>query len=66
MTPAQCVVEAFGGVRKTAKAVGRQPGAVIFWGKTGKVPGEIQAIVLRMAQAGFITITAEELILGRS
>jgi hypothetical protein len=65
MSPARCVIQAFGGVRKTARAVGRQPGAVTLWGKSGRVPVEVQAIVLRLALAGEVDITAHELILGR-
>lgn len=64
LSPAQCVIRAFGGVRKTAKAVGRQPGAVTQWKRHGLVPPRIQLLVLRMAQEGKIVITAEELIAG--
>jgi hypothetical protein len=65
LSPAQCVITAFGGVRATARAVGRQPGAVIQWRRLGFVPPRIQATVLSMALAGQVAITAAELILGR-
>lgn len=64
VSPAQCVVRAFGGVRKTARAVGRTPGAVVAWRKTGNVPGAVQRRVLALAEAGDITITATQLIKG--
>jgi len=66
MTPVECVIAAFGGVRKTAKALGRQPGAVILWRKRGLIPNALQGQLLEMAEAGRIALSAEEIIRGAS
>lgn len=65
LTPVDCVIRAFGGVRRTARALHRQPGAVIKWRARGLVPNALQAEILALAQTGSIVITAEMLILGQ-
>jgi hypothetical protein len=40
--PARCVIEAFGGVRKTARILGVDLGAVSRWQKRGLVPNSLQ------------------------
>ena len=64
LSPAACVVRLFGGVRRAARRIGRSPGAVSQWQKSGNVPAEIQRALLVKAKSGEIEITAEELILG--
>ena len=66
LNPGVCLVVAFGGVRKAARAVGRTPGAVINWKKTGIIPVKIQRLVLSMVHDKSIDLTAEELIMGRN
>lgn len=63
---AHCVILAFGGIRRAARMVGRQPGAVRAWKKRGKVPPDVQKIVMNLARQQLVDITAEELILGRT
>lgn len=65
LSAADCLIAAFGGVRRTARAVGRTPGAVIQWKKSGRIPISVQRHVLHLARNGGIDITAEELIIGR-
>lgn len=65
LTPAECVIRAFGGVRKTAKGLSRMPGAVIYWKRRGLVPNAVQVVVLSLANKGIIKITADELIKGK-
>ncbi len=68
MTPAQLVIQTFGGVRATARALDRDPSAVSRWQsnilrqrKTGAVPQELHKKILRLAPE----ISADELIHGR-
>ena len=71
-SPADIVIEAFGGVRATARAIGRQPGCVSKWrggrdahGLDGRIPASVQPIILREARRRGLDITAEDLIMGR-
>jgi hypothetical protein len=66
ISPAECAIRAFGGVRKTANAIGRSPGAVSLWRRNGWVPSEIQAAVLRAAQAAELDLCANDLVVGRT
>lgn len=74
LTPAQCVVKAFGGVRPTARALGKVPSAVMWWlapksggkGTGGRVPSKAQQAILALAKRGKVKITAEELVSGKS
>jgi len=65
MKPAEWMIQQFGGVRATARAVGRNQAAVSRWKKRGTVPVDVQPIVLRLAKQHDLDITAEDLILGR-
>jgi len=63
----------FGGVKATARAVGRTPGAVIFWkhpktrgGRGGNVPSIAQRIILKIAKRDGLDITPEDLTYGRN
>lgn len=72
LTPAEVVIRAFGGVNKTARAIGRNGGAVCRWrkpkeerGTNGRIPSEAQGLILQAARRLKIKITAEDLIHGR-
>lgn len=64
LTPAAYVIRKAGGVRATARLVGRTPGAVSQWRRTGNVPVEAQQILLRHAKVAGLDLAAEALILG--
>lgn len=73
LTPAQYVVKTFGGVRKTARAIGIEPSAVCRWrqpkaknGTDGLIPTVSQQRVLVAARMMKLDITAEDLIIGRT
>lgn len=68
LSPAEYVIYIFGGVRATARAVGRTPPVVSKWAKEkgkGRVPVQVQPEILRVARERNLDITAEDLILGR-
>jgi hypothetical protein len=68
-TPAEKVIEAFGGVRVLARLLGRNPSSVVRWrqpksegGTGGVVPSALQGRVLTLARAQGLALTAEDLI----
>lgn len=63
--PVEIIVKEFGGVRKLAKAIDRDPAAICRWRKTGVVPTSVQRKVLEVAWDRGIAITAHEMIFGR-
>lgn len=70
-TPADIVIEAFGGVRETARQLARSPNAVSLWRKpppagiSGRVPGILHREILRLAKLRRLDISADDLIRGR-
>lgn len=71
-SPAEKVIDAFGGVRATARALGRNPSSISRWrrpqeegGTGGRVPGGLQAVVLQKAREAGLYLTADDLI-GRA
>jgi hypothetical protein len=72
ISPAEIVISAFGGVRATARAIGRSPGAVCKWkhrrenkGCDGFIPSAAQREILRVASKKKINITLDDLAFGR-
>jgi hypothetical protein len=72
LTPAEYVVEIFGGVRKAGVALGRTASSISKWKKSdknggcgGRVPSRMQEVVLQVARIKKLDITAEDLINGR-
>ena len=65
LTPTDLAIQAHGGVRRLARAVGCDPSAVVRWRKTGRVPSSYQRRVLETAWALGVDLTAHELIFGR-
>ena len=72
LNPAQYVIQMFGGVRATARAIGRVPGAVINWkraksrgGNGGEIPGPSQRLILIFAKKKGMDITPNDLAYGR-
>jgi hypothetical protein len=68
-TPAARVIEAFGGVRATARALGLHSSSVCRWrlpaargGLAGRVPSRHQSTILRIAQESGMDLSAEDLI----
>jgi hypothetical protein len=69
LSPAQRVISAFGGVRATARAVGRNQSSVSRWvkpsemgGLSGRVPSAVQETVLLASRRLGLGLTAEDLI----
>jgi len=65
LSPAQCLVRAFKGVRATSRRVQRTPSTVCNMVRRGYVPFPVQVTALQIAQAEGLDLTAEDLILGR-
>ena len=65
ITPVDLAIDMFGGVRKLAKAIGRDPAAVSRWKKSGLVPTSVQRKILDAAAERSILITANDIIYGR-
>lgn len=72
LSPAEYVIKVFGGVRKTARAIGRTAPSISKWQKArdnkgtgGRVPTAAAEIILQIAQRDSLDITASDLLLGR-
>jgi len=72
LSPADYVVRIFGGVRKTAKAIGRSPASVSKWKKPvaakgcgGDIPRLAQQAVMHVAKLTKLDITPNDLMYGR-
>lgn len=72
LSPAEYVIKTFGGVRATARAIGRDKSSVSVWraskdkkGTGGLIPHKAQALILKVAREKNLDITAEDLIVGR-
>jgi hypothetical protein len=72
LSPAEYVIRVFGGVRRVAAAIGRDPGAVCKWRKShaergtgGLIPTGAQRALLAKAAELDLDITCEDLIRGR-
>lgn len=75
LSPADYIIHIFGGVRATARAIGRTPPTVSKWQRghtqkghkvsTGALPADVLKPILEKAKADNLDITAEDLILGR-
>ena len=66
MTPAELIIEKLGGVRATARAIGRDPSAICKWKQKGSIPMKAALQILEYAKANGIDITPNDLIMGRS
>jgi hypothetical protein len=69
-TPADRCIEAFGGVRALARALDRNPSSVVRWrkpkdegGSNGAIPSNLQGLILSIAHARGLPLTAEDMIL---
>lgn len=65
INPAVLVIEYFGGIRPTGRALNRSPGAVIKWKETGQLPQSIQRYILENAKQNHWNLTATDVVLGR-
>ena len=64
-TPVDLAINLFGGVRKLARTLGRDPAAVSRWRKSGVVPTAAQRKILELAWEKGIDISAHDIIFGR-
>lgn len=72
LSPAEYVIHTFGGVRATARAIGRSAQAVSLWrakksrgGTGGRIPGKAQLLILAYAHQNSIDITSKDFVDGR-
>lgn len=64
-TPVDLAITLFGGVRKLARTLGRDPAAISRWRKSGVVPTSAQRKILELAWEKGIDISAHDIIFGR-
>lgn len=64
-SPVELAIGMFGGVRKLARALDRDPAAVSRWQKSGIVPTSVQRRLLELARERGIDITAHDIVFGR-
>ena len=71
-TPAEIVIQAFGGVLATAQTLGRSRAAVYLWlkpknegGTGGGIPASLQETILSKASKRGLALTPTDLILGK-
>lgn len=69
-TPADRVIEAFGGIRPLARAISRNPSSVLRWrrpksegGTGGSVPTAMQGRVLAVARARGIALEVADVVM---
>jgi hypothetical protein len=65
INPVDLVIDLFGGVRKLARAIGRDPAAVSRWKRLGVVPTSVQKKILQTAWDQGIEVSAHDIIFGR-
>ncbi len=67
LNPAEYVIFVFGGVRATARAVGKGPSTICKWKKEGlgNVPSKAQRAILELARSNRLPITPADLAYGR-
>lgn len=65
-SPAQCLVNAFKGVRAAGRRIQRSPSCVCAMLRSGRVPHKVQVTALQIAKEEGLDLTAEDLILGRA
>lgn len=65
-SPVEYVIRKFGGVRKLARAIGRDAGTVSKWRRPDHgIPRKAQLLILSAAERQGLDITANDLIKGR-
>lgn len=65
LNPAEYLIYKIGGVRKTAKLLGRSPSAVCKWPNQGGIPRKLHQKVLDVTTELGIDFTSYDLIYGR-
>lgn len=73
LSPAQYVIYIFGGVRATARALGKHPTTISKWqnhktktGVKGRIPSSAQRLILEVANELNLNITSDHLIYGKT
>lgn len=65
LSPVECAIRAFGGVRACARVAHKTPGCIVAWKKTGLIPARNQSLLLDMALATGKDLTAHDVVYGR-
>lgn len=75
LSPAAYAIQVFGGVRATARAIGRTPSSVSKWPKPknvdrqgcdGRIPGKVLPLMIEQARKLGLDLTPSDLINGRT
>lgn len=65
LSPAALAVQRYGSAARLARALQRHPAQVCRWLKRGTIPSRLLPALLRQAESDGVSLTAEDLILGR-
>ena len=65
LSPAEYVIHVFGGVRATARALGKCPSNVSKWQKRGYVPSKNIAKIMKVATEMKLDLEPRDLVYGR-
>ncbi len=74
MSPAEYVIDLFGGVRALSRIIGKSPSAISNWRKNrrihsngkGCIPSSSHLVILKEARRHKLDITPDDLIYGRT
>jgi hypothetical protein len=61
-SPAERVIQRFGGQSKLARLLGKKPSTVQYWGSTGRIPPKWHSQLLQLAEQEKISLTPSELV----
>jgi len=67
-SPAEWVIEQFGGIRKTARRLKVTPPAIMYWknGREGLIPSKFHVPILMLARKLEVDVKVNDLIYGRT
>lgn len=64
LNPVEASIQAFGGIRAMARAIGRDPASVHRWKKRGLIPSDMQEKVLEAADEAGHYLTPDHIVHG--
>lgn len=64
-TPVDTAIKEFGGVRAMARAINIDPSAISRWKSSGRIPAKFQKILIDKAKESGLTLTTDDVVLGR-
>lgn len=65
LDPVALAINLFGGIRPLARAIGRDPSAIIRWRSRGRLPAGMPAALLVVARDKGIEMSSDDVVWGR-